>query len=127
MEARINKRKMVAYWLATLFVAVPGALSGGMDLLHVQPLFGIMLHLGYPGYFATILGLWKVAGAVVLVAPRSPLVKEWAYAGMFIDYSSAVFSHAASGDGPRTIANPAFAILALVVSWYLRPPSRRLA
>jgi hypothetical protein len=98
-----------------------------MDILHVPPLYGLLLHLGYPSYFAAILGVWKVLGAIVLVAPRYPLVKEWAYAGMVIDYSSAVVSHWASGDAATALVGPVVSIAALVGSWYLRPQSRRLA
>jgi uncharacterized membrane protein YphA (DoxX/SURF4 family) len=33
---------------------------------------GFMAHLGYPAYFAVILGIWKVLGAVVVLVPRVP-------------------------------------------------------
>ena len=121
-----SRGAMIGYWVLTLFVAIPALMAGAMDVLHVQPLFGLLLHLGYPAYFATILGVWKVVGAIVLLAPRYPLIKEWAYAGMVIDYSSAVLSHAASGDGAGAIAGPALSLVALAASWYLRPRSRRL-
>jgi hypothetical protein len=117
---------IITYWLCTLFVALTALGAGIMDILHVEPLFGLLLHLGYPSYFAAILGVWKVLGALVLVAPRYPLVKEWAYAGMVIDYSSAVISHLASGDGAGAIAGPILSMVALAASWYLRPRSRRL-
>jgi hypothetical protein len=109
-----------------LFVGIPALAAGTMDVLHLQPLFGLLLHLGYPAYFATILGVWKVLGAIVLLAPRYPLIKEWAYAGMVIDYSSAALSHAALGDGAGAIAAPALSLVTLAASWYLRPRSRRL-
>jgi hypothetical protein len=76
-----SRKTRVAYWACTLFVALTALGAGIMDILHVQPLFGVLLHLGYPSYFAAVLGVWKVLGAIVLVAPRYPLVKEWAYAG----------------------------------------------
>jgi hypothetical protein len=114
------------YWACTLFVALTALGAGVMDVLHVQPLFGLLLHLGYPAYFATILGVWKVVGAIVLLAPRYPLIKEWAYAGMVIDYSSAVISHSASGDPVGAILGPLVSMLLLAASWYLRPRTRRL-
>ncbi len=115
-----------AYWACTSFVALTALGAGTMDILHVQPLYGLLLHLGYPSYFAVILGVWKVLGAIVLVVPRYPLVKEWAYAGMVIDYSSAVISHLASGDGAGAIVGPIFSMVVLAASWHLRPRSRRL-
>jgi hypothetical protein len=115
-----------AYWACTLFVALTALGAGVMDILHLQPLFGLLLHLGYPPYFATLLGGWKILGAIVLLAPRYPLIKEWAYAGMIIDYSSAVVSHWACGDAATALVGPMVSIAALVGSWYLRPQPRRL-
>ena len=115
-----------AYWACTLFVALTALGAGVMDILHLQPLFGLLLHLGYPPYFATLLGGWKILGAIVLLAPRYPLVKEWAYAGMIIDYSSAVVSHWACGDAATALVGPMVSIAALVGSRYLRPQPRRL-
>jgi hypothetical protein len=121
-----SRTSTIGYWAGTLFVAVTALGAGFADVLHAQPLFGMLLHLGYPAYFATLLGLFKVAGAVILLAPRSPLVKEWAYAGMFFDYVSAIVSHTAAGDGGGALAGPMVALVALAASWLLRPESRRL-
>lgn len=122
-----SRKATTVYWVGTLFVALTALVAGAMDILHLDPLFGLMLHLGYPSYFAAILGVWKVLGAIVLLAPRYPLVKEWAYAGMFIDYSSALISHMASGDAFGAMSGSIIAMVALAASWYLRPQSRRLA
>jgi DoxX-like family len=43
--------------------------------------------------------VWKVLGAVALLAPGYPLLKEWAYAGFFIDFSAAMVAYASAGDG----------------------------
>jgi hypothetical protein len=120
------KRSLVAYWVMTLYIALTALVSGVMDIVHMQPLFGVMQRLGYPPHFGTLLGIWKVIGAVVLVAPRRPLVKEWAYAGMFIEFSAAIVAHAAAGDGAKVFVGPTLSILVLAASWYLRPAWRRL-
>lgn len=122
-----SRRAIAAYWLCTLFVTLTALAAGVMDVLHLEPLFGLLRHLGYPSYFATVLGVWKIIGGLVLLAPRHPLAKEWAYAGMFIDYSSAAISHLASGDAASAIVGAIVSAAALIASWYLRPPSRRLA
>jgi hypothetical protein len=62
-----------------------------------------------------------------LLSPRLPLLKEWAYAGMFFDYAAAVTSHAASGDSATALAGPIVALAIAAASWYLRAPSRRLS
>jgi len=73
-----------------------------------------------------MLGVAKIAGAAVVLAPRWPLLKEWAYAGMFCDYAAAVTSHAASGDSLAAIAGPLISLAIAAASWSLRPMSRRL-
>ncbi len=127
VASQMPRRWTIAFWLATLFVALNQLWAGVSDVLHAQPLFGILLHLGYPPYFSTLLGIWKLLAAVVLVAPRRPLVKEWAYAGLFFDFSAAIVSHVAVGDGVVSFIGPIVSIVALFGSWYLRPQSRRLA
>jgi hypothetical protein len=85
-----------------------------------------MEHLGYPAYVAVILGVWKLAAVVPLLAPGLPRVKEWAYAGMFFDLTGAVASHLAVGDGLPAIVAPTIFTGLVVSSWALGPPTRRL-
>jgi hypothetical protein len=122
-----SRKWMIAYWVLTAYIAFESLWAGVADILHAAPLFGILLHLGYPPHFGTMLGIWKVLGVVALLAPRYPLLKEWAYAGMFFDFSAAIVAHAAAGDGGVSYIGPVLSIPVLLGSWYLRPQSRRLA
>jgi uncharacterized membrane protein YphA (DoxX/SURF4 family) len=86
----------------------------------------VFTHLGYPAYLLIILGAWKVAGAVAILIPRFPRLKEWAYAGAFFSYTGALASHLAVGDGiDKWAVLIVFAGL-LTLSWGLRPGDRRL-
>jgi hypothetical protein len=124
----LSRRRMIVYWVATVFVAGNALVAGPMNILRIQPFPAMLFHLGYPAYFGTILGIWKVLGALALLAPRRPLLKEWAYAGGFIDYTAATVSYVAVGEGVvSNLVGPILSIVFLVVSWTLRPPSRRLA
>ena len=58
---------------------------------------GVVPDLGYPTYFFVILGVWKVLGAIAILVPRFPRLKEWAYAGIFFDLTGAAASCAAVG------------------------------
>jgi DoxX-like family len=60
-----------------------------MDLLRLLPFVAIVKHLGYPDYFPTILGFWKVLGVMAVLTPGFPILKEWAYAGMFFTMTGA--------------------------------------
>jgi uncharacterized membrane protein YphA (DoxX/SURF4 family) len=116
--------RFLVYWAATVLVAAELGVGGIWDLLRTDNVRGAVEHLGFPVYLLTIMGVWKVAGAVALLAPGLARVKEWAYAGAVITYVSAIASHLAVGDGMGMLVPPtAFLALALV-SWALRPPAR---
>ena len=97
-------------------------------MLRVPQTRELIERLGYHSYFLIILGIWKLLGAVALVVPKFPRLKEWAYAGVIFDLTGAVASLFAAGlIGVRTMAYPIFMIPVAFASWALRPPSRRLA
>ncbi|HEY2743797.1 MAG TPA: DoxX family protein, partial [Polyangia bacterium] len=112
----MTRNALIGYWLLTLYVAATALAAGALDILHAPPLFSVLIRLGYPPHFATLLGAWKVLGAIALLAPRRPLLKEWAYAGMFFDYSSALVAHSAAGDAAFALVGPLVGIAALVGS-----------
>ena len=90
--------------------------TGGVDMI---------TQLGYPIYILTILSIWKALGVVALLIPKFPLVKEWAYAGMFFLMTSAAMSHIAAGSVSEIY--PSLLLLALTgISWYFRPADRKL-
>lgn len=118
------RSRTVVYWIATGLVAAEFAVGGVWDLLQIQYVRTILSHLGYPMYFATFMGIWKLPGSVVLVLPGLPRLKEWVYAGMIYEMTGAVFSHLAVGDGPAAVAAPVVLIVLIGTSWLLRPAGR---
>src|SRR4029077_13520359 len=84
-------------------------------------------HLGYPVYFLTILGVWKILGVVAVLIPRFPLLKEWAYAGFFFVMSGAIYSHMAVGDPAKELIPGLILLLLTVLSWHFRATDRRIA
>jgi len=120
------KRKVIAYWICTVVIALCIGSGGAAQALRVPQNVEGMTALGYPLHFIVLLGVWKVLGALTLLAPRLRLVKEWAYAGIFIDLSGAVVASAANSGGAFHVIAPAVLIGILAASWALRPESRRL-
>ena len=123
------KSRPIAYWTTTILVAF--FMTGGVAQLmqyRANP-HGVVPELGYPMYFFAILGCWKALGAIAILVPRFPLLKEWAYAGIFFDLTGAAASCAAVG-GYGAYAFHVLAPLILtgltVASWALRPPSRTI-
>jgi uncharacterized membrane protein YphA (DoxX/SURF4 family) len=121
-----RKTRSIAYWTTTLILSLDFALGGVTSILRPPQVIEGMQHLGYPAYLATLLGVWKLLGAIALVAPRNARLKEWAYAGIAFDLTGAAWSHAASGDGLKAIVPLVFLAIA-IASYVLRPSSRSFA
>ena len=115
----------VAYWGSLVLIVAAGVMSGITYLLASPQAVEGFAHVGYPQQLRVILGVAKLAGAIVLVAPRLPLFKEWAYAGFTFAWICAFVAHYAAGDGAIAFA-PLVLIVLLAVSYVTRPASRRL-
>lgn len=127
MPSGSKKSHRIIYWIATVWLAL-GMLSGGIiQLIRLDEEVEMMDWLGYPEYFLTILGIWKILGVIAILIPKFPLLKEWAYAGFFFAMSGALFSHSACGDEAQTVFGPILLLVLTVVSWYFRPPGRKTA
>lgn len=118
------RKRNLAYWLSTGLVAFIMTVSGGLAILHVPQFMQALRHLGYPPYFANLLGIGKLAGVAVLLAPRLGRLKEWAYAAFGITVLGGCYSHLFSGDGWLAL-DPLATFVALAISYVRRPASRR--
>lgn len=118
--------RLAVYWVTTALVVFQLGSGGIASVLRIPPVVQGMAQLGYPAYFCVILGIWKVLGAIAILVPRFPRLKEWAYAGAVFELTGAVASHLAVGDAAVKLIGPlAFTAFAFA-SWALRPPSRRI-
>lgn len=129
----MSKRNKIIYWISTIWLALGMLATGTLQLFKVQAegavappgVYGIK-YLGYPVYFLTILGVWKILGVAAVLIPKFPLLKEWAYAGFFFAMSGAVFSHIAMGDPVNEIFPSLLLLILTVVSWYFRAADRKI-
>jgi hypothetical protein len=117
--------RSIAYWLFTVLVAFELAAGALWDLLRIEYVRVALAHLGYPLYLLVILGVSRVPGALTLLVPRFPRLKEWAYAGAFFEYTGAAASHLLMGDHGQWVGPLIFSGFTML-SWALRPASRRL-
>ena len=116
-----------AYWVTTVLLALACILGGSVDVAHPPSAVAFLAHLGYPAYFAPMIGAWKILGGLAVLAPRFPRLKEWAYAGIFFDLTGAAISHAVTGDPAANVIVPLVLVAIGFGSWSLRPASRKLA
>lgn len=123
----MTKRNKIIYWVATCWLALGMVSTAIVQLIKMEEeVQKTSLQLGYPGYFLTIIGVWKLLGVFTILIPNYPLVKEWAYAGFVFVMTGALFSHFAAGDPASEYFGPVLLLVLTLVSWYFRPAERRL-
>lgn len=123
-----TKAGKIIYWVATIWLALGMVSTGLVQLMKKDGQGGLdmLTHLGYPAYLLMILGAWKILGAITVLVPGMPVVKEWAYAGFFFIMTGAFFSHLAIGDSAMGLFPSLLLLILTIVSWYFRPAGRRL-
>jgi len=126
----MTKRNKIIYWIATIWLSLGMLSTGTVQLFRLEGdgpgSVSSMTRLGYPVYFVTLLGVAKILGVVVLLIPKLPLLKEWAYAGFFFMMSGAIFTHIAAGNSMTEIIPSLLLLVLIVLSWYFRPADRKL-
>ncbi|WP_295794629.1 DoxX family protein [Mucilaginibacter sp.] len=122
----MEKRKTLWYWIITIILSFC-IFSGGLaQAMQVKGVVQGFKPLGYPIYFISLIGVWKMLGIIAILIPGFKLLKERAYAGIFFVMSGAVISHIASSDVSVQIIAPFVLAIFTVLSWYLRPADRKI-
>jgi len=122
----MEKRKQLWYWIITIILSFCIFSGGFAQAIQVKDVVQGFKPLGYPAYFISVIGVWKMLGIIAILIPNFKLVKEWAYAGIFFLMSGAVISHIASNHISVQIVAPFVLAVFTVLSWYLRPADRRI-
>lgn len=123
----MNKRNKTIYWAATGFLAFGMLAQGLTQISHSEGYVEmIVVELGYPKYFLSIIGFWKILGVVAILIPGFKLLKEWAYAGFFFVMSGGAYSHIAAGDSVVTTVPALVLLVTIAISWYSRPADRKI-
>jgi len=118
--------RKIGYWVTTGLVAAMSAFAGFAYLSGSAQAVEGFTHVGYPQQLRILLGIAKLLGAVALVVPGLPKLKEWAYAGFTFAWISAFIAHYLAHDGPRAFT-PLILLALLAVSYVTRPASRALS
>src|SRR5580704_4655496 len=112
----------IAYWVSTGLIAAMSFFDG-FAYLSGRAVEGFA-HLGYPQQLRIILGIAKPLGAIVLLVPGLPKLKEWAYAGFTFAWISAFVAHYLAHDGAKAFM-PVILLAILAVSYVARPASHQ--
>lgn len=112
------KAVKITYWITTGLIVL-GMLANVYNYFFNPALTVAFAHLGFPDWFRVELGIAKLLGAIALAIPAIPTrIKEWAYFGFSISFSSAILAHYNAGDPVFNLIAP-FVILLLLVASYV--------
>mgnify|MGYP001570772569 CR=1 FL=1 len=121
-----DKIKRISYWFFTLWLCLGMVSTAIVQLLNQKEEIEMITRLGYPIYFLTLLGIWKLLWVLAVLIPKFLLLKEWAYAGFFFAMTGAAYSHIANKN-PINDIFPSLLLLTLtILSWFLRPKERKI-
>ncbi|WP_441001056.1 DoxX family protein [Fodinibius sp. SL11] len=111
----MNKLK-ITYWITTGIFSAMMLFSATMYFISPQ-MAQTFEHLGFPDYFRIELGIAKIIGVLLLLAPFTGRLKEWVYAGFTINMISASIAHAAAADPISAVLTPLVLLGVLTVSY----------
>ena len=112
------------YWVSTGLVAAPSAFAAIAYLSGSPQAVQGFAHVGYPQQLRIILGIAKPLGAIALLVPGLPKLKEWAYAGFTFAWISAFIAHYLAKDGANAFL-PLILLVFLCISYLTRPANRQ--
>lgn len=92
------KSTNIIYWILTGMLALLMAFSGIANMMAGPPSIEVFDHIHFPHYMIQFLGLAKLLGAIVVIIPGFPRLKEWAYAGLSYDLLGAIYAAISVGD-----------------------------
>jgi hypothetical protein len=118
--AKFPKNKYL-YWLSTIVLTTIYVITGIGNLIPFAHIAADISKLGYPAYFMNLLGVCKLLAAGALILPMSDNVRYFAYVGIVIDLTGAIYSRIAIHDTTITILIPVLILLLVATSWLSLP------
>ena len=120
--ARLGRAKKIALWSLTTLLAALFLLVGTLKLAGAEQLVAQFTKFGLPTWFRLFVGVAEIAGAVLLIVPRTTTLGA---GGLGILMAGCVFLHFKTGEGPQSI--PALVLLTLLaITGYARLPHQRV-
>lgn len=112
------KKIKITYYLSTVLLSVMVLVAAYMELSGNSEAVDTITSLGYPEYLLCILGVAKIAGIFGVWQGRVKFLREWAYAGLTIDFVGALSSHLLSYQGPEKYSGAVVAIVLVTISYW---------
>ena len=110
----MSKGWNVTYYISTIVLSLSMLWGGFLDASQNDLAVAGIVSLGYPAYFAIIIGVAKILGVIGIWQNKVRFLKSWAYAGFVFDTLGATISTLAAGIG-AVYAIPALISLVVVL------------
>src|SRR3989344_1290597 len=107
----------IIYYISTVLLSISMLVQAYFDFFQLESAKELFVHLGYPLYVSSIIGAAKFLGVIGLWQNKVSFLREWAYAGFFIDFTGALISHLAVGDGIAVYGGALLHLAILLVSY----------
>jgi hypothetical protein len=120
----IARNTKYLYWPTTILLTLIYLVTGIGNLVPFSHIAADMTKLGYPTYILPFLGVCKLLAAGLLIFPASTHLKKYAYVGVAIDLTGAIYSRLANRDALITVVIPFLILLLAAVSWSLLPQKK---
>ena len=104
--------------MSTVLLSLMMLMGAFMELSFNPEAVATITGLGYPMYFIVIIGVAKLLGVIGIWQKWVPFLREWAYAGFFIDFTGALASHLFHGDGPEKYSAAILALILVTLSYW---------
>lgn len=89
----MKKSTKILYWVFTgLFSLAMFSSAVPNVMMNDQSIELISKGLGFPEYMIFFIGVAKILGVIGILIPGFPIIKEWAYAGLFFDLIGATYA-----------------------------------
>ncbi len=96
----------IIYYLTNSLLVLSALMGAANAIFNADNYIQQMSQLGYPNYLGYILAIFQLVGALVIGLSLLKIklggldfLKEWAYAGFFINFTGAFLTHIFNQDG----------------------------
>lgn len=121
----MTKAQKITYWVATIWACFGLVYTGIVQLQGIPIEVELFNSLGFPLYLMPFLGATKLLAAIVLLIPKFPRIKEWAYAGLTFTFLGALYSHLSVAHPFAQVFPPILFLILITISWFTRPADRK--
>lgn len=87
------KKTKIAYWISTGLLSLMMIGSGLSYFFMHQETIKVFTMFGYPTYLIYPLGITKIFAVIIILLNKIKTLKEWAYAGFFLNFILATAAH----------------------------------